>query len=473
MAIAARKNSSALSGRTKLAALGVSLASLSVASLSVASLSVASLSVASLSAASLGLVLASHVPAQAQGWFGDRDRGYTYYEPAPVFAPPPYYSGEPDYDRRSLRRPDHGVRALLPGEVRALVARRGMRLVGPLQRNGRVYLADVRTRSGQPLRLVIDGYYGQVLQTFPGVGPALGPQREGIPRPPANIGRRVARLPERPERRIDEKPSGGELPPGAPTVIPGVEAPPPLQVSPADRVETKKKSNARRKTAARTPRPVPRPAALDPQPPIAPPAAAPALPEVSAPAPVEPRLPAQASVPEPASEPAPAVAAPPSPRAEPPAAMPVTPSISAVSPEPPQTVEPLAKPQASRNENDTVKPPEPARQAIVPEAAPAPTVQPPASKKASSVSPKASAKMPPDLIPLPPEAPVSIPVKPDEANLKRLRNSRVVYPGAPQRNVEIGRAKGDLAKGDSAPAVAPLDAPPVKRNAPVPVAPLN
>lgn len=52
---------------------------------------------------------------------------------------------------------------------------RGYRVLSALQRNGGVYLADVRDRRGHRQRLVIDAYSGAVLQSF-----VFGPPRPAV-----------------------------------------------------------------------------------------------------------------------------------------------------------------------------------------------------------------------------------------------------------------------------------------------------
>ena len=52
---------------------------------------------------------------------------------------------------------------------------RGFDVIGPLRRNGGVFLADVQDRSGRRERLVMDAYSGAVLQTFAYAPPRLAP----------------------------------------------------------------------------------------------------------------------------------------------------------------------------------------------------------------------------------------------------------------------------------------------------------
>lgn len=368
----------------------------------------------------------SVTPAAAQDFFGWRHRGYTYYEPAPVFAPPPYAVRDP-YGPRGPQRALDGLSAR---QVEAMLARRGLQMVRPVQRNGKVYLADVRTRNGAPARLVIDGYYGEILQRFPGAHP---------PRPPAPMGRE-ARAPDSTDR-------GLALPPGAPRVITGIEPPPALRnVNPAP-ARAGQKQRPKKKVAAR-----PAPALRAPvQPPIAPPVAtAPPPPAVSAPA-VSP--PAQTALPPVAARPAepiaPPVIAPPavSPRADPARA-----GASALPSEPAQTVEPLDKPVAKAAVPAAVPAPPPAaRVAPEPLAAPPVAALPPARREqtAPSADPKRTG------IDLPPAAPVILPDsgKREEASSRRIRNPRVIYPGG----------------NGGAPAP---EATPAKPGQPVPVAPL-
>lgn len=90
----------------------------------------------------MALVLGAAAPAQAQflGYWGWRSGEVREVVPAPVI-----YRG---------------------------LIRRGYRVVSALQRNGGVYLADVRDRRGHRQRLVLDAYSGAVLQSF-----SFGPPR--------------------------------------------------------------------------------------------------------------------------------------------------------------------------------------------------------------------------------------------------------------------------------------------------------
>lgn len=315
-------------------------------------------------------------PASAQDFFGWSHRGYTYFEPAPVHVPPPYVVRDP-YGPRGPQRALDGLSAR---QVEAMLARRGLQLVRPVQRNGKIYLADVRTRRGDQARLVVDGYYGDILQRFPGAHP---------PRPPAPMGR-MARVPDNTDRGLG-------LPPGAPRVITGVEPPPPLLNANPSPARAGKKQRPKKKVAAR-PAPVPRasmPPAATPLA-VAPPAAAsPAL----APAPVV-SAPAQTPAPAVAARSvAPVVIAPPAaaPRPEP-----ARTRTSALPREPAQTVEPLEQPVAK---------------AAIPAPPPVTRAAPPAAKSSG--------------IDLPPAAPVILPDtgKREEASSRRIRNPRVVYPG--------------------------------------------
>ena len=56
-------------------------------------------------------------------------------------------------------------------------------LVGPLRRNGRVYIAEVEDRRGRSFRLVLDARNGEILERF---------ARGGPPRPPGGMGRDAA-----------------------------------------------------------------------------------------------------------------------------------------------------------------------------------------------------------------------------------------------------------------------------------------
>ncbi len=55
---------------------------------------------------------------------------------------------------------------LAQGEIRRNLAQQGYRLVAPMQRNGRVLVADVTDGRGRALRLIVDRYDGRVVQRF-------------------------------------------------------------------------------------------------------------------------------------------------------------------------------------------------------------------------------------------------------------------------------------------------------------------
>jgi hypothetical protein len=58
------------------------------------------------------------------------------------------------------------VAAIPPGEIYRIVASRGYQVTGGLRSNGRVYMVDVIDRWGRPLRLVVDAYDGDIVQSF-------------------------------------------------------------------------------------------------------------------------------------------------------------------------------------------------------------------------------------------------------------------------------------------------------------------
>ena len=75
-----------------------------------------------------------------------------------------------------------GAREVSAEDVSETIADHGFRLVGPLYRNGRVYLADVIDRRQRRERLVISAENGQIVQRFM---VDVGPER----RPPAYVSR--------------------------------------------------------------------------------------------------------------------------------------------------------------------------------------------------------------------------------------------------------------------------------------------
>lgn len=79
-----------------------------------------------------------------------------------------------------------GTREASPEDVSDTIAEHGFRLVGPLYRNGRVYLADVLDRRQRRERLVISAENGQIVQRFL---VDVGPERQ----PPAYVSRAAPR----------------------------------------------------------------------------------------------------------------------------------------------------------------------------------------------------------------------------------------------------------------------------------------
>jgi len=78
---------------------------------------------------------------------------------------------------------DDGLRS---SQIERMLEIRGMQPLGPIARNGRVYIADVAVSGGRSQRLVIDAYDGRILERF-----KLGPRYYGdfaSARPPSDIG---------------------------------------------------------------------------------------------------------------------------------------------------------------------------------------------------------------------------------------------------------------------------------------------
>jgi hypothetical protein len=78
-----------------------------------------------------------------------------------------------------------GDDAMRGEDVVSMLQDRGLELMGPIHRNGRVYIVDVRTPRGAPQRLILDAYDGHVLQRF-----RLGPPRyeASLARQPSDLG---------------------------------------------------------------------------------------------------------------------------------------------------------------------------------------------------------------------------------------------------------------------------------------------
>lgn len=258
-----------------------------------------SFSLAAVSA--LAATLAASMPASAQtiffGWGPSPEYGLR--PPAPIYRPvAPRYVPAPAFPDDDLEGPQ--ARRLSGAEVSRILRARGMRVSGMPIRNGGVYVADVYDRAGNPRRLIVDGYYGRVIQTFPGA--AIGAE----PRIP---GPRLAGRPPAPD--ID-----ADMP--SPTVIPGVgpgSAEPRTQKPKARQSGPNKPAKTAAKPALAAPPPVTPPKAVAPAAvlPAAPEPALPApAPEQPAAAPVAPPAPATAAAPpvEPVIIPAPDAAAP-------------------------------------------------------------------------------------------------------------------------------------------------------------------
>lgn len=249
---------------------------------------------------------AQQADAQVGVWWGPRYSYYDYPPPPRFYRPVPAYR---DYDVEPAPRgyaPSAG--GLSAKQVRSRLGSQGYRVAGQVKRNRGVYVADVRTPSGERQRVIVDAYYGQIVQRFPG---AFGEP----PRPPGRIpGRNYAARPADPEIDTDVlRPDAG------PTVIPSITSP----EAPARRKQTKQKQKKKpAKTIAAKPpvEPAPAPTAI---PPVvkAPPTTAPSAAEQQSrqPAPfAEPPAPATTAVPPPAVVVPPPVAAVPPTQATPP-----------------------------------------------------------------------------------------------------------------------------------------------------------
>jgi hypothetical protein len=80
-----------------------------------------------------------------------------------------------------------GNGGLQSDDIESMLQDRGLELMGPLHRNGAVYIADVEGPRGGQFRLIIDARDGRIVQRF-----RMGQRRYeadlGLPRPPAEVG---------------------------------------------------------------------------------------------------------------------------------------------------------------------------------------------------------------------------------------------------------------------------------------------
>jgi hypothetical protein len=163
-------------------------------------------------------VLAVAGPAQAQffgGW------GYMPYQ----------YRMMPDMDGGPVYLPRRFRPVMSPGDIRMFLSEEGYQVIGGLQVNGRVYIANVRDRRGQGFRLVVDGIEGNVLQRFARATPSRPPEA-------------LARGPMGDEEYFDPP----RLPP--PSVTPPSQRAP--RAEPAPRRAAPPAASARREPPART-----------------------------------------------------------------------------------------------------------------------------------------------------------------------------------------------------------------------------
>ncbi|HXW19515.1 MAG TPA: hypothetical protein VEK35_03325 [Roseiarcus sp.] len=79
---------------------------------------------------------------------------------------------------------DDGLRS---SQIERMLEIRGMQPLGPIARNGRVYIADVAVSGGRTQRLVIDAYDGRILEKFK-LGPRYYGDLAAPARPASDIG---------------------------------------------------------------------------------------------------------------------------------------------------------------------------------------------------------------------------------------------------------------------------------------------
>jgi hypothetical protein len=193
-------------------------------------------------------------------------------------------------------------------DIESMLQDRGLELMGPLHRNGSVFIADVEGPRGGQFRLIIDARDGRIVQRF-----RMGQRRYeadlGLPRPPAEVGQ--------------EGTSSSAI--GAPpavitfgqSVARGEDSGSPNVIRPGDEsIKVKPKAQAKHRKIELTPVATPSPSApaqpsanTSPQPGTTP--SQPAESPAAAPAPAKPPVQAEAA-PAPAEAKAAAVAAPPS-----------------------------------------------------------------------------------------------------------------------------------------------------------------
>lgn len=174
-----------------------------------------------------------------------------------------------------------GPSEVSPQDIYDTVAEHGFRLVGPLYRNGRVYLADVIDRRQRRERLVIAAENGQIVQRFlvdlggsggpRGYAPPAPPRDDSFfshltrgwddeppPRPPLGLGTQgegvlvpaPAAPPRRREPRVVTRTEGTVAPPAGVTATP-LPAPAPQSTKP----EVAKTPDATASTPASPPAP--------------------------------------------------------------------------------------------------------------------------------------------------------------------------------------------------------------------------
>ncbi len=170
---------------------------------------------------------------------------------------------------------------MTPGEIRRDLARQGYRMNGPLQRNGRVILADVVDGRGRQLRLIVDPVEGAILQRFVNVEPR--PQR-GAPgasrnpefpdspdaqNQPAPRAAKPAAKPKAAVRSLPQQPKIARERPESPETPPGRRANPQFERPQTERAQTER---VQEPAIAATPAEAPRQAtsaAERPNPPLA------------------------------------------------------------------------------------------------------------------------------------------------------------------------------------------------------------